>query len=302
MQELRQSTEITVRCGPFVDFSDGVTLETGVTLSGADQAELLKHNGVATVDISSATWAAVSGAAGWYDLTLTTSHTDTLGCLDVVVQDADVCLPFHKQFMITAQNWWDSKYSTDNLQVDVTQVEGSDATDQIRDSIVDDATRIDASALNTASTAISSDGSGLSAIPWNASWDAEVQSECNDAIVAVHLDHLFAVDYDPASKPGVATALLNELVESDGGVSRFTANALERVINATLTELSTGEPSATPDLDGALMLLYMALRNEGTQNDTVRTIKNDAGTTIAQASVSEDTGTGTFTKGKFGAP
>lgn len=104
-------------------------------------------------------------------------------------------------------------------------------------------------------------GTGLTAIPWNAAWDAEVQSEvadaltaydpptkaeldsgfaalndvdstavqtaCNAALVALHLDHLLAVDYDPASKPGVATALLNELVESDAGVSRFTVNALE---------------------------------------------------------------------------
>ena len=43
-----------------------------------------------------------------------------------------------------------------------------------------------------------------------------------------HLDHLLAADYDPASKPGVATALLNELIESDSGVSRLTANALEQ--------------------------------------------------------------------------
>ena len=56
----------------------------------------------------------------------------------------------------------------------------------------------------------------------------EVESEANDALIAVHLDHLLAVDYDPAAKPGIATALLNELVENDGGVSRYTANALEQ--------------------------------------------------------------------------
>lgn len=33
-------------------------------------------------------------------------------------------------------------------------------------------------------------GAGLSNIPWNASWDAEVQSEVNDALVALALDHL----------------------------------------------------------------------------------------------------------------
>lgn len=30
-------------------------------------------------------------------------------------------------------------------------------------------------------------GTGLSAIPWNAAWDAEVQSECTDAIAAGNL-------------------------------------------------------------------------------------------------------------------
>jgi hypothetical protein len=68
----------------------------------------------------------------------------------------------------------------------------------------------------------------INAIAWPAAWDAEVQSEVQDAIEANHLDHLLAATYDPASKPGAADALLNELVESDAGVSRYTANALEQ--------------------------------------------------------------------------
>lgn len=71
-------------------------------------------------------------------------------------------------------------------------------------------------------------GAGLTAVPWNAAWDAEVQSEVQDAIEANHLDHLLATTYDPASKPGAADALLNELVENDAGVARYSANALEQ--------------------------------------------------------------------------
>jgi hypothetical protein len=56
---------------------------------------------------------------------------------------------------------------------------------------------------------------------------ADVNAEVDGAIETYHLDHLLATAYDPASKPGAADALLNELVEDDGGVSRFTANALE---------------------------------------------------------------------------
>lgn len=56
---------------------------------------------------------------------------------------------------------------------------------------------------------------------------AQVNTQVDTALADIHLDHIFATDYDPASKPGTATALFNELVESDAGVSRFTVNALE---------------------------------------------------------------------------
>jgi hypothetical protein len=39
---------------------------------------------------------------------------------------------------------------------------------------------------------IGSAGAGLTAVPWNSSWDTEVQSECNDALVALGLDHLIS--------------------------------------------------------------------------------------------------------------
>ena len=57
---------------------------------------------------------------------------------------------------------------------------------------------------------------------------AQVNTEVDTALSDIHLDHLLAADYDPASKPGIATALFNELVENDGGISRFTQNALEQ--------------------------------------------------------------------------
>ncbi len=281
--------------------------------------------------------------------------------------------------------------------------------------------RLTANALEQApDTDHTGTGSGLTAIPWNSAWDAEVQSECADALTAydaatgsdvsglndlsaaqvnaevdtaladIHLDHLLAANYDPAAKPGVATALLNELVENDGGVSRFTANALEQgpdsdtdyvgtgsgltaipwnaawdaevqsecadaltaygaatatnvsdvetkvdtidgivdailvdtdttipgliaalndvsaadvltqvnaALDTAISELGVAAPTATPTIRTALMLLYMALRNERTTTATVDTIKNDAGTAICTASVSDD-GT-TFEHGEY---
>lgn len=74
---------------------------------------------------------------------------------------------------------------------------------------------------------------------------AELQAAANAALVANHLDHLFQTTYDPASKPGAADALLNELVESDGGVARFTANALETAPSgSSITDFTANERSA----------------------------------------------------------
>jgi len=71
-------------------------------------------------------------------------------------------------------------------------------------------------------------------------------------------------------------------------------------LNNSITELSAGAPSATPTIFQAIMLLYMAIRNVRTSTDSLITIKNDAGTAICKASLSDD-GT-TFTKGELVTP
>lgn len=108
---LRQSTSIDVRVGPFVDVTDAVTPETGITLGAADQAELLKADGAATVDISGRTFAAVSGSSGWYDLTLSTTDTNTVGELVVVVQDASVSLPVFVRLQVVEESVYDAFFA-----------------------------------------------------------------------------------------------------------------------------------------------------------------------------------------------
>ncbi len=77
---------------------------------------------------------------------------------------------------------------------------------------------------------------------------ANINAEVDTAIETYHLDHLLAATYDPAAKPGVADALLNELVENDGGVARYTANALEQAPSGGggggLTPLASGTAQA----------------------------------------------------------
>ena len=112
MQFLKADTSVKVVVGPFVDVGDGFTPETGITLTGADEAELLKHDNATTVSISAATWAALTSVDGYYHLTLTTSHSDTEGMVTVVVQDDDVCLPVKQEYMVVAENVYESLFES----------------------------------------------------------------------------------------------------------------------------------------------------------------------------------------------
>ena len=58
--------------------------------------------------------------------------------------------------------------------------------------------------------------------------------------------------------------------------------------NDTIDERPAGAPTATPTFEQAISYLYMMWRNEVTQTSTVLTMKNDAGTSICDAAVSDD--------------
>ncbi|NIS69993.1 MAG: hypothetical protein GTO12_13935 [Proteobacteria bacterium] len=123
MQEVKEDAGATILIGPFVDEADGVTPISNVTLSGADAAEIMKHDGSTFVDISSLTFSHKQD--GWYTLALTSSELDTPGRATVVISDADLCLPVWKDLMVLPANVWDSKYGTDKLEVDIVQCGGS---------------------------------------------------------------------------------------------------------------------------------------------------------------------------------
>lgn len=107
---LRQSTSVDIRVGPFVDATDAVTPETGITLGAADQAEVLKADGAATVTMGGA-FGAITGADGWYDYTVATGDVDTVGEVEFVVQDSSVCLPVYVRAMVVEEAVFDNLYA-----------------------------------------------------------------------------------------------------------------------------------------------------------------------------------------------
>lgn len=322
---IRQSTEITAKIGPFLDATDGVTEETGLAAGGT---EISKNGGAYATGPVLGT----HDAEGWYPITLTATHTDTVGRLRVKSQNAATHLPVWIELQVVEEAIYDAMFASG-----ATAPATASALATVDSNV--DAILLDTAEIGTAGAGLTEaggTGDHLTAIVWNAAWDAEVQSEVADALNAYdpptntemvaafteikgaswattdtleairdrgdaawvtatgfstldaagvrtaiglasanldtqigtlsthsaadvwtavtrtltagtnlndlseaqvnaqvdaaietyHLDHLFAVDYDPASKPGVATALLNELIESNAGVSRYTAAAL----------------------------------------------------------------------------
>jgi hypothetical protein len=120
-----------VLLGPFVDITDGVSPETGLTTGAADDVIAIKHDPVATSDISSLVFTAATNADGWYTIQLTPSETDTEGQLTIIFRDDSETLPVFATFQVIDELVYDSLYSTaslDNLQVDTIQVSGTSQT------------------------------------------------------------------------------------------------------------------------------------------------------------------------------
>ena len=179
---LKQSTAVTLLIGPFLDDGNGKTAEDALTISQADVR--LSKNGGNMAQKGDAT-SCTHDELGYYTCPLSTTDTGTLGILKVMVHESGALPVWHEYTVVPAAVYDSLVLGTDylpvdvaeissdstaannaelffdgtgyaggstKLQVDTTLIEGSDATNQIRDSVVDDATKIDASALNTLSS------------------------------------------------------------------------------------------------------------------------------------------------------
>jgi len=128
MQYLKADTGVKVVIGPVVAVGDGFTPVTTLAVSTADEAELIKHDAAAVTSISGNTFAAITSADGYYNLTLTAAQLDTEGMLTILINDDSLCLPVRHDFMVVSANVFDSLFAaaaTDYLQVDTIQVGGA---------------------------------------------------------------------------------------------------------------------------------------------------------------------------------
>jgi len=296
---LKQSTAYTFRLGPFVDDTDGKTAETGLTISQAD-VRLSKNGGnFAQKNESSSS---SHDEIGYYICVLDTTDTNTCGELLVAVHESGA-LPVFKNFYVLEEVIYDSLFAASaaafdaNQRVDVAQIEGSDATDQINaacdaaivtygldhlvsasvagSDIVDNS--IIAKLVSKESTADWDDfvnttdslqaqrdytGTGYSAIPWNSSWDAEVQSEVADGLAA----------YDPPTKAemdAMWTTAMTESYASDGS-AMTPAQALYMILCA-VSEFSISSTTITgKKLDGSTTAMTWTINSASSPTSRTR--------------------------------
>lgn len=139
--------------------------------------------------------------------------------------------------------------------------------------------------------AIGTSGASLTAIPWNAAWDAEVQSEVEDALVANNLDHLAKTATAAADMTTeVADNTILSRVLSNGDTSAFVPSTdglqpfRDAVADLVHDEIVTGHTTAN-SLGWFVHELWKMLNNRmeiDVDNGVCNLYDND-GTTVLKA-------------------
>lgn len=224
MMVLRQSTAVDVPIGPFVDSTDGYTAETGLS-----PAVKLSKNGQ-TLGAKNDATTPVHDADGYYNCELDATDTNTVGTLVLTVVGSATSLPARHEFQVVEEAIYDAFYAS-----------GATAP-ATASALATVDSNVDAILVDTAE--IGAAGAGLTGVPWNASWDAEVQSEVTDALNA----------YDPPTKTELDAgfAALNDLssievnAEVDTALADYDAPT-KAELDSAVSPLATAAALATVD-------------------------------------------------------
>ena len=295
---LKQSTasqEVVI--GPFLDEDDGKTAETGLTISNTD----IRLSKAGANIVAKNSGGGTHDELGFYQITLDATDTNTVGELLIAVHESGALPVFKychvlEEAIYDALFAASASAFDANARVDVASIEGSDATDQINaacdaaivtygldhlvsasvagSDVVDNS--IVAKLVSKESTADWDDfvnttdslqalrdqtGSGLTAIPWNSSWDAEVQSECTDALNA----------YDPPTKAEMDAMWTTAQTESYAGDNAAATPAqLLYMILCSVSEFAVSGTTITgKKLDGSTTAMTWTINDAS--NPTSRT-------------------------------
>ena len=118
-------------------------------------------------------------------------------------------------------------------------------------------------------------GDQLTAVPWNSSWDTEVQSECTDALADIHLDQLVAsaVSATDVVDDSIVAKLVSKEATADWDDFNNTTDSLQAIRDRGDDEWTTGAGGSSPTV--------AEIRAEMDSNSTkLASILEDTETTI----------------------
>lgn len=310
---LRQSTASQeIPLGYFVDSTDGNTEETGLTIANTD-IKLWKSG--ATTLASKNSGGATHISNGIYYAVLDATDTDTVGPMAIFCHVSGA-LTVRLETTVLDEAMYDWMFgtavplspTTAGRTLDVTatgaagidwaNVENPTTTVGLSGTTVQTATDIatligtpagadvsaDIAAIEAQTDDIGAAGAGLTAIPWNAAWDAEVQSEVADGLAV----------YDPPTYAEMIAAIsaLNDLSPAEVNAEIVDALATDQYAE------SAAAVGSSATIVAMLTWLKTLARNKITQTTTTQTLRNNGDTAdVAAAAVSDDGAT--FTRGKW---
>ena len=247
-QFLKQSTAATIMFGPFVDKTDGVTLEVGAgiitSIDHATTGIFLSKNGAAAAIRHQGVTASVLDAYGMFLVTLDTTDTGTVGTLDVLMAEAATFLPVHKTFMVLPANVYDSLMGTDLLDISVVQIGGTaqsatdlkDFTDTGYNPTTHAVFLVDTTTTNT--DMVGTDSAALASVlgaAVGASISADLAAvKAETVLIVADTGELQADDY-PTSIAAVQTAVDNIQTQVDTTGVALLATAVDAVWDEALT-------------------------------------------------------------------
>ena len=268
---IRQNATHKVVLGPAVAVGDGFTPITTLALTSADEAEVILHDNGTIVAINAYTWAAITTADGYYHLTLQTGITSTIGHMTVVVNDDSLCLPLRADFTIVEEAVYDQFYASAAAGALQPTTAG-----RTLDVTATGAAGIDWGNVENPTTAVDLSATDIQLADTVTTYTGNTK-QTGDSFLRIGAAGASLTDLG-----GMATAMKAEVLAE-----------VNTALDAAISELAQAIPSATPSIRNAVMLMYMALRNQlivQTSGTDAIQIYNDAGTMIAKKLITDSAG------------
>lgn len=228
--------------GYFVDSTDGNTEETALTIANTD-IKIWKSGATTLANKNSGGGTHISN--GVYYAVADATDTDTIGPMTIFVHVSGA-LAVRIPALVLDEAVYDAVFGTTALST-YAGADTSGTTTLL--SRIGTPSNLGGGATISANLVdiegqtddIGVAGAGLTAIPWNAAWDAEVQSEVEDAIVVHRLDELLNADSDiDGAAPPTVGSVFHELMTKTTGSFTYdqTTDSLEAVRDK-LTDIET---------------------------------------------------------------